>query len=383
MMKLLLFVLFFLAHVNSLAQLYIKGRVTDGTTELPLKGASVYINNTTIGTVTDDNGEFSLGPFAAGTYEVIASYVGYTPILFTAKIKTAGYRIIFKLEPKEKKLREILILTDETRRKYIELFKKNVLGFTDGAARCRIRNIDEVQFTPGDTKDEFLAYADIELVIDNPDLGYVIRFQLLDFYYNLANGSTYFFGYTRYEEMSKDGKAKKRHLRGRKQVYEGSTMHFFRSLVKKDLSRQGFEVLQIIQDPKKAADSIVQSGSFRIRGSGISSMQMATKVNEEQMIQLHSDSGYRLYNLKIGDGWRVTYNKTTILKQDLQQKNLLIGQNPRSSASGLRLRDKKSEQPVLVNERGLLLTPTLLYFDFMWGYERLANMLPEDYEPDM
>jgi CarboxypepD_reg-like domain len=382
MMKLLLFVLFLLAGVNASAQLYIKGRVTDGKNELPLKGASVYINNTTIGTVTDDNGEFSLGPFAAGNYEVIASYVGYAPLLFTAELKTAGYRITFKLEPKEKRLREILILTDETRRKYLELFKKNVLGFTDGAVRCRIRNIDEVQFTPGDTKNEFLAYADMELVIDNPDLGYVIRFELLDFYYNLANGSTYFFGYTRYEEMSKDGEIKKRYLRKRKQVYEGSTMHFFRSLVKKDLSRQGFEVLQIIQVPKKAADSIVQSGTFRISGSGISGMQMATKVNEEQMIQLYSDSGYLLYNLKIGDGWRVTYNKTTSLKQDLQQKNLLMGQTPGSSTSGLRLRDKKSEQPVLVNERGLLLTPMLLYYDFMWGYERLANMLPEDYDPD-
>jgi CarboxypepD_reg-like domain len=381
-LKFFFFILYLSVIADTSAQLYIKGIVSDGNTNQPLKGASVYINNTTKGTVTDENGEFSLGPFEPGSYEVIASYVGYEPLLFTAQLKNAGYRISFRLEQKEKKLRDILIITDETRKKYLDLFKKNVLGFTDAAARCRIKNIEQVQFAAGETKNDIIAYADEELVIENPELGYIIRFELLDFYLNLASGETYFFGYTRYSELSKDGEAKKRFLKRRKLVYEGSTMHFFRSLVQKKLADAGFEVLQIVQAPKRTADSIKQSGTFRISSSGINGMQIAAKTNEEKMIRLYSDSGYRLYQLNIGDGWRVNYNKTTSLKQDLQHKNLLMGQSPSSTTSGLRLRDKTNAQPVLVNERGLLLTPMLLYYDFMWGYERLANMLPEDFEID-
>jgi CarboxypepD_reg-like domain len=380
-MKLLFIFLLLSFAGNVSAQLYIKGSVNDGNNHLPLKGASVYINNTTKGTVTDENGEFLLGPFEPGTYEVIASYVGYAPLLFKAELKNLDYRIRFRLEPKEKRLREILILTDETRRKYLELFKKNVLGFTDAAARCRIKNIEEVQFTEGDIKEEILAYSETELVIENPDLGYTIHFDLLDFYINKRNGSTYFFGYTRYEEMGKDGETKKRYLKKRKRVYEGSTMHFFRSLVKNELAKQGFEVLQIVQAPKQSIDSMKQSGTFRISSSGMGNMQMAAKTNESQMIELYSDSGYRIYKLNIGDGWRVNYNKITSLRQDLQQKNLLMGQSASATSSGLRLRDKKSLEPVLVNQRGLLITPMLLFFDYMWSYERLANMLPEDYDP--
>ena len=72
MVRVFLLLLFssFTQHIFS--QLYIKGRVTDSETQ-PLKGASVYINNTTKGTVTDENGEFQLGPFPPGRYEVVAS----------------------------------------------------------------------------------------------------------------------------------------------------------------------------------------------------------------------------------------------------------------------------------------------------------------------
>src|SRR5688572_14464176 len=78
---------------NSFSQFYIRGHVTDSENQLPSKGASVYINNTTKGTTTDDNGNFQLGPFPPGQYEVVASYVGYEALLYSAEVKTADFRI--------------------------------------------------------------------------------------------------------------------------------------------------------------------------------------------------------------------------------------------------------------------------------------------------
>jgi hypothetical protein len=51
---------------------------------------------------------------------------------------------------------------------------------------ARIKNIEEVQFASGETKDEIVAYTEKALVIENPELGYTIHFDLLEFYYNKA-----------------------------------------------------------------------------------------------------------------------------------------------------------------------------------------------------
>ncbi|MBX9782962.1 MAG: carboxypeptidase-like regulatory domain-containing protein [Chitinophagaceae bacterium] len=379
---LLLFVILFSCTATLTAQsLYIKGRVADGENNQPLKGASVYINNSTRGTVTDENGEFILGPFEPGKYEVVASYVGYSALLYTAELKTNGYKISFVLERKEKSMREILILTSETRRKYLDIFKKNVLGFSYAAERCKIKNIEEALFTPGETKDEFLAYTGQELIIENPELGYTIHFELLDFYYNKATGATYFYGYTRYEDWGKNDKTKKRWLRRRKEAYEGSTVHFLRSLVKKELTKEGFTTYQLYQTAKAKTDSIRKSGGIRINAGEVSGMQIASRTTEDSMIHLYSDSGYRLYELKIKQGWRISYNRNTALKLEIQKNQMIMGQPPAGTISGLRLRNQEHESLILVNERGIILTPMRLYFDGMWAYERLANMLPEDYEP--
>ena len=53
-------------------------------------------------------------------------------------------------------------------------------------------------------------------------------------------------------------------------------------------------------------------------------------------------------------------------------------QPPTGTMTGLRLR----EAPVLITGRGVLLTPIRVYYDGIWAYERLANMLPEDYEAE-
>ena len=55
---------------------------------------------------------------------------------------------------------------------------------------------------------------------------------------------------------------------------------------------------------------------------------------------------------------------------------IIGGQSAKGTVSGLRLR----EEPVLINARGIILTPIRLFYDGIWGYERLANMLPENYE---
>ncbi len=57
----------------------IRGKVIDAVTSTPLQGANVLIVGTTIGKVTDTNGDFSFTDVKPGIYELRASYVGNIP----------------------------------------------------------------------------------------------------------------------------------------------------------------------------------------------------------------------------------------------------------------------------------------------------------------
>ena len=374
MSRSVLFLLFFSFIQNSFSQqFYIRGRVTDIETQLPLKGASVYINNTTKGSTTNDNGDFELGPLQPGRYEVVASFVGYDALLYSAEIKSSNLRISFKVEKKEEMLREVLVLSSELRKRYLDIFKKYVIGQTIAAERCQIKNIEEVQFASGETKDEIVAYTEKALVIENPELGYTIHFDLIEFYYNKATSGAYFFGYTRFVDWGKDEKTKKKWIRKRREAYDGSTVHFFRSLVNKNLAKERFTVYQLLNTQKEKKDSTGTNITIQKNDQG---MKMATKAIEDSMIRIYPDSVYKIYELRIKDGWRIFYEKNTNLKVEMTRKMPIIGQPPTGTVSGLRLR----EEPVLINARGILLTPIRVFYDGIWGYERLANMLPEDYE---
>jgi len=374
MSRSVLFLLFFSFIQNGFSQqFFIRGRVTDVETQLPLKGASVYINNTTKGSTTNDNGDFELGPLQPGRYEVVASFVGYDALLYSAEIRTSNLRISFKIEKKEEVLREVLVLSSELRKRYLDIFKKFVIGQSVAADHCQIKNIEEVQFASGETKDEIMAYTEKALVIESPELGYTIHFDLLTFYYNKVTSGAYFYGYTRFIDWGKDEKTKKKWIRKRREAYEGSTVHFFRSLVDKQLGKEGFTVYQLLNMKKEKIDSV---GITITAPKGSQGIQMASKAIEDSMIRWYPDSVYKLYELRVNDGWRVFYEKNTNLKREITKKMIVSGQPPTGTVSGLRLR----EEPVLINSRGIILTPIRLFYDGIWGYERLANMLPADYE---
>jgi iron complex outermembrane receptor protein len=78
--KILLFIAFFFAIFECHAQnckLSIKGDVFDETTELPLSYVNVFIQETSLGTLTDDKGSFLLDSICVGKYDLIFSRIGY------------------------------------------------------------------------------------------------------------------------------------------------------------------------------------------------------------------------------------------------------------------------------------------------------------------
>jgi TonB-dependent receptor len=64
---------------QAVAQGVLKGKVVDSQ-NLSLPGANVILQGTTIGSVTNQNGEFTIVNLEAGTYEVVVTYLGYASL---------------------------------------------------------------------------------------------------------------------------------------------------------------------------------------------------------------------------------------------------------------------------------------------------------------
>ncbi|MBK7981285.1 MAG: TonB-dependent receptor [Ignavibacteriae bacterium] len=60
------------------AQNVINGKIYDSNTKLPLVGANIYLENTSIGTLSDENGNFLISTKSnKNKFKLIASYIGY------------------------------------------------------------------------------------------------------------------------------------------------------------------------------------------------------------------------------------------------------------------------------------------------------------------
>lgn len=348
--------LFFMA---CLAQVSISGKVVNDETGQPIAGASVYFNNTSIGTSSNSAGEFAFHSIDLLNTELIVSSVGYDILVF--KLKGAadnGRHFIFRLRIKEEQLKEVLVLSDAQKRRWLDIFKRNFLGITEEASRSAILNEKDIYFTRGADKNTFNAYSDTPLVIMNRMLGYKVNFQLIEFSFNEYSGRTYFYGFTRYEELGD----KKRWARNRRKAYLGSTLHFFRALLKDRLKEEGYDIYQV--------------KDVEMKGAG-SPMSMAVSTSAARIVS--SDSVRVGYSSVTLDGkLMVQYRKDPSTKAFLRSKVMIQGNIP----IGFRSFIVPVSKSFTVDTNGVLDNPLSVEFSGFWIYEKAANLLPYNYQPE-
>ena len=86
---LILFFVFHLLHSQTSGSL--TGRIFDIQSQLPLEGATLLLEGTTFGTVTDSEGYFKLENIPSQSYNILASYLGYeSQTQFNVIVKSIG-----------------------------------------------------------------------------------------------------------------------------------------------------------------------------------------------------------------------------------------------------------------------------------------------------
>ena len=366
-------ILLLLLPPATMAQQLINGIVVDETSGLPLEGASVYFNNTSIGTSANAVGKFSLQLPNLLNAELIISGVGYERLVYTLPATIDLHRnYVFKLAQKEQQLREVLILPDALRRKYLSIFEQNFLGITEEASRSSIENRKDIYFTSGDDNNTIRAYSDTPLVIINKMLGYKIKFELVDFSFDKGNGRTFYYGYTRFEEMGD----KSRWQKNRRRCYYGSTVHFFRSLIANRLKEDAFKIYLIKPVSLSGDTNRVGNGVVK-KVHGNQEMAMAVSVSPDQII-MPDTSNINNYILAFKGKLMVQYDKEAASKWYLKKNTFIQGNMPVGFRSYITIKSDFLQ----ITSTGIVNNPMDVEYSGYWIYEKAANMLPFNYEPD-
>ncbi|RYY21726.1 MAG: carboxypeptidase-like regulatory domain-containing protein, partial [Chitinophagaceae bacterium] len=208
---------------------YIRGTVWNAETETAIPNASVFITNTSRGTVSAADGGFSLTGIPAGKFDLVISSVGFATQVYSFSSEKLPLLLKIYLQPRVTELDAVVVepYLKDGWEQWGKFFIDNFLGTTDAAKLCILRNHKALRFRFSKKRNLLTVSADEPLIIDNRDLGYRIQYQLEDFRYDFAAKTFFYLGYTLFEDMAEKKKAvPRRFLIARRKAYAGSMMHF-------------------------------------------------------------------------------------------------------------------------------------------------------------
>jgi hypothetical protein len=243
-----------LLSVSVSAQFTVSGRIIDSASREPMGGASVFCQNTTIGTATNKQGEFTLS-LKSGGYEMIISYTGYQTKQI--QISHSDTRIPdIELIKEDKSLGEVIIKSSNEVKdgwaKYGDFFLEHFIGSTPNSANCVLLNPEVLKFYFLKKSNKLRVLATEPILVDNKALGYHMRFQLDSFMYHYNTDINLYRGFCLYSEMEGSDSLKRAWNIARRKAYFGSKLHFMRSYYDSSVSQQGFMVSMLDEnDPTK------------------------------------------------------------------------------------------------------------------------------------
>jgi len=215
-----------------------------------LASASIFINNSSKGTMSNENGTFNLQGITEKSFDLIVSYTGFVTVSIKITPENIGQFLTIKMHPRKETMEGVSILVPEKDgwQKWGKFFSETFLGVSDFAKNCSIENPKVMRFFNDKKHDRFTAYSNGSLVIRNKALGYLIKYQLEAFDYDFKTKIVTFSGYTVFEDLkTHSSKKRSRWLKARSEAYYGSMMHFMRAVFSDSVADQGFDVREKIR----------------------------------------------------------------------------------------------------------------------------------------
>jgi len=390
--------------VIAFSQNRISGKITDEQ-NLPLEGASVYINNTTNGVSTKTDGGFEL-ILNEGIHELIVSYIGYQTVRFRVNTNNYTQPLLFKLKVEENMLNEIVLRKTiyDTDWKYnLQQFKNNFLGRTNLSKQCEIINPKVLHFEFDKITSVLSAEASEPLIMKHKGLGYLITFDLVHF--SLGKQKVDYLGYTKFENLKGGKRKQKRWKKNRLKAYNGSRIHFVRSIIKGTTKAEGFNINKFRREtnPNRPTEEQIEKARQIIKLAGVTSLKLPKKTGKPSSIV---DSSIEVLQ-KVSLPKHIDY----LYKQDLNSLELIQKKGSKNFLSFknyisiIYTKEKEENNYVMgmfgqkrkplnvqtssmvmltstatLENTGEINNPLDVFYEGYWAYEQFADTLPLNYQ---
>ncbi|MEX8546651.1 MAG: carboxypeptidase-like regulatory domain-containing protein [Mucilaginibacter sp.] len=369
----------------------ISGKVTAIDTKGPLGKASVFLSNATFGTVTAEDGTFTLTGVKPGQYNLVVSILGYETYNQSILVGEKPQQLTIEMMPKPIQMREVVITTSANWKKNYALFIRNFIGTTENAKLCKVLNPHAVYLIYHKKTQTLEASTDEFLEVENRALGYKVRFLIKEFESSSLTSIIRYQGQVLFEELKGSEGQKKKWQEKRRQAYYGSSMHFFRALYQQKLQEEGFVIRQLQRrpNPKRLPEEILQKKyvQFNKSNNRDSVTYWNEKAQEPRYIEnlikqpLHEEDVLRrteqpgLFALTFPDCLYVVYTK----KSD--PNNLDNVYRPLDLESNATSIITLYAQYALFDLNGVVISPQSTLYEGDWANDKLAELLPVDYAP--
>ncbi|WP_448698538.1 carboxypeptidase-like regulatory domain-containing protein [Mucilaginibacter sp. AW1-3] len=227
----------------------ITGKVTSADLQMPLAKASVFLSNATYGTSTESDGTFALRGLKPGQYELVVSYVGYDSYHKTLMVGASPIKLDIEMHLKSIGLTEVSVSAHKFSKENYAMFLKYFLGTSSNARQCKILNPKVIDLNYRKNDKILEGHSDDFIIIENRALGYRLKYLLDKFKFDGVEGIISIGGQPLYENLPGSKSQLAKWKAKREDTYYGSSMHFYRSLIRNDLDQQGFVMYRLLRRP--------------------------------------------------------------------------------------------------------------------------------------
>lgn len=164
---------------------------------------------------------------------------------YTVKVSEVFNKKLKVVFVKTKEIEEVKIIpyTEEAYKNYIQYFLDTFIGFNQ--ENVKIKNQRSLKFSYDKENKILKAKSPQTLRIENKSCGYIVDYNLVDFTAEFNNRITRFYGTSFFKENKNTNKMKLNRIH----AFDGSQVHFFRSVFANTVIEDGFIVNQITKFP--------------------------------------------------------------------------------------------------------------------------------------
>lgn len=386
-------VLFLLLHFGVFAQTgSINGKVQQMDTKAPMGKVSIFLSNSSYGTVSSDDGKFELAGVKPGQYTLVATSVGFDEFSQTVQVGKQPITILIELLPRVTQLHDVVVTTPADWKRNYAQFEKDFIGDTPEAKECKVANPHDVTLIYHGKKQTLQAWSDEFIVVENRWLGYKVKFLLKDFTDDGLANIISWQGNVLFEDLPGSEAQKKKWKERRDDAYYGSSKQFLRDLYLNKYQQDGFIMYKLVRtpNPQRPDEAIIKKKikffKEQMRRDSFEywvSMERLPRHHDKlikEPLNLHDvfqrTEKQDVFSLSFKDCLYIVYTKR-METQEFPDFYRPLDMDP-YEASMITL----FKPYALFDMNGSIMSMDATLFSGTWSKDKLPQLLPVDYTPE-